>query len=206
MTEAEWLASENAGDLLQFLRYFAGGPPLEKRARKYRLFACACVRRTPGLLADEVSRNTVALVERLADHQTIAEALAEARAAGVTVVRKMLLRSPRMAATDVYYSLCRSDAPPASLLRCIFGNPFRPSPPPPPGVLAWSDGTVRRLAEAIYEERRMPEGTLDPARLAILADALLDAGCDNDDLIQHCRSDGPHVRGCWAVDLILGKS
>jgi hypothetical protein len=51
----------------------------------------------------------------------------------------------------------------------------------------------------------MPEGTLDSARLAILSDALLDAGCDNEELIAHCRSPEPHVRGCWAVDLILGK-
>jgi hypothetical protein len=51
----------------------------------------------------------------------------------------------------------------------------------------------------------MPARTLDPTRLAILADALLDAGCDAEELIQHCRSAGPHVRGCWAVDLLLGK-
>jgi hypothetical protein len=91
------------------------------------------------------------------------------------------------------------------LLRDIFGNPFRPSPPFSPAVLNWNDGTVRRIAETLYEDRRMPEGTLDTARLAILADALLDAGCDNDDLIQHCREPGPHVRGCWALDLALNK-
>jgi hypothetical protein len=94
----------------------------------------------------------------------------------------------------------------ATLLRDLLGNAIRPSPPLPLAVLAWSDGTVRRLAETVYEERRTPEGTLDPARLAILADALLDAGCEDEELIRHCRSEGPHVRGCWAVDLILGKS
>jgi hypothetical protein len=93
----------------------------------------------------------------------------------------------------------------AAWVRELFGNPFRPSPPLPPAVLAWSDGTVRRIAEGIYEERRMPNGELDTARLAILADALLDAGCDDEELIRHCRSAGPHVRGCWAVDLILGR-
>jgi hypothetical protein len=51
---------------------------------------------------------------------------------------------------------------------------------------------------------QMP-GTLDTARLAVLADSLLDAGCDNDDLIQHCRQSGEHVRGCWVVDLVLSK-
>jgi hypothetical protein len=65
---------------------------------------------------------------------------------------------------------------------------------------------VRRIAEGIYEDRRLPEGVLDSARLAIVADALLDAGCDDEVLIEHCRSDGPHVRGCWAVNLILGRS
>jgi hypothetical protein len=93
----------------------------------------------------------------------------------------------------------------ARLLRDIFGNPFRPSPPLPRAVLTWNDGTVRRIADGIYEERKLPEGTLDTGRLAILADALLDAGCDNDDLIQHCRESGPHVRGCWAIDLLLAK-
>jgi hypothetical protein len=93
-----------------------------------------------------------------------------------------------------------------ALLRCVFGNPFRPSPPLPPAVLAWNDGTVKRIAEGIYEDRQMPAGTLDTDRLTILADALLDAGCDDEELMGHCRSEGPHVRGCWAVDLILGKS
>jgi hypothetical protein len=96
-------------------------------------------------------------------------------------------------------------APQANLLRDVFGNRFRPSPPIPNSVLAWNDGTVRRLAGAIYEERQLPAGTLDPARLAILAGALLDAGCGDEALIQHCREPGPHVRGCWAVDLILGN-
>jgi len=90
-------------------------------------------------------------------------------------------------------------------LRDIFGNPFRPSPPLPHAVLAWNDSTVTRMAQGIYEDRKMSEGTLDPARLAILADALLDAGCEDEELIRHCRAEGPHVRGCWAVDLILGK-
>jgi hypothetical protein len=51
----------------------------------------------------------------------------------------------------------------------------------------------------------MPEGTLDTTRLAVLADCLLDAGCDDEKLIGHCREPGIHVRGCWAVDAILRK-
>jgi hypothetical protein len=84
-------------------------------------------------------------------------------------------------------------------LRDIFGNPFRPPPPLPPAVLTWNDSTVTRMAQGIYEDRAFE-------RLPILADALLDAGCDDEELSRHCRSEGPHVRGCWAVDLILGKS
>src|SRR5581483_2599391 len=53
------------------------------------------------------------------------------------------------------------DCPALDVLRDIFGNPFRPSPPLPPAVLAWNDGTVRRIAQAIYEVRKMPEGTFD---------------------------------------------
>jgi hypothetical protein len=59
----------------------------------------------------------------------------------------------------------------AALFCDIFGNPFRPSPPLPTAVLAWNDRTIPRLAQAVYEDRKMPEGTLDSARLAILADA-----------------------------------
>ena len=87
----------------------------------------------------------------------------------------------------------------ATLLRDIFGNPFRPPPPIAPAVLAWNGGTVRRLAQAIYDERRRDD-------MPLLADALLDAGCMEEKLIAHCRSEGPHVRGCWVVDLLLGKS
>jgi hypothetical protein len=65
---------------------------------------------------------------------------------------------------------------------------------------------VVALAQAAYEQRELPAGTLDMARLAVLADALEDAGCTDADLLSHLRGPGPHVRGCWAVDLILGKA
>jgi hypothetical protein len=91
------------------------------------------------------------------------------------------------------------------LVRDIFGNPFRPSPPLPPAVLAWNGGTVRRMAEGIYEERQMLEGTLNDARLAVLADALEEAGCTAQTILDHLRGPGPHVRGCWALDPLLGK-
>jgi hypothetical protein len=65
-------------------------------------------------------------------------------------------------------------------------------------VLAWHDGTVGRIAAGIYEDLAFD-------RLPVLADALLDAGCDDEGLLAHCRSAGPHALGCWAVDAILGR-
>jgi len=82
----------------------------------------------------------------------------------------------------------------ALLLRDIFGNPFRPSPSTP----SWLTPTVKQLAAAIYEERAFE-------RMPILADALEDDGCTQQDILSHCRSGGEHVRGCWVVDLLLGK-
>jgi hypothetical protein len=92
------------------------------------------------------------------------------------------------------------------LLRDIFGPwPFRPLPPLDAAWLTWNDDLVRRLAEDAYEQRVMPAGTLGPDRLAVLADALLDAGCSDAELLAHLRSLGPHVRGCVAVDRVLGR-
>ncbi|HKA54599.1 MAG TPA: hypothetical protein VKJ47_13145, partial [Candidatus Binatia bacterium] len=88
-----------------------------------------------------------------------------------------------------------------ALVRDIFGNPFRPASLDP----AWRTPAVVSLATAAYEERNLPAGTLDPDRLAVLADALEEAGCDNADLLSHLRGPGPHVRGCWVIDLLLGK-
>jgi hypothetical protein len=89
----------------------------------------------------------------------------------------------------------------AGLLREVLGNPFRPLHLSPSLLTP----TVVSLAVASYEER-LPSGHLDNARLCVLADALLDEGCDNEVLLQHLRSDAPHWRGCFAVDAVLGKS
>ena len=61
------------------------------------------------------------------------------------------------------------------------------------------------LAQAAYDQQLLPSGHLNPARLAVLADAVEEAGCDQTDLLAHLRGPGPHVRGCWAVDLLLGR-
>jgi hypothetical protein len=91
------------------------------------------------------------------------------------------------------------------LLRDIFGGLFRPPPPVAPAIMAWNGGLVRTLAQAAYTERELPSGHLDPARLAVLADALEEAGCTSQEIIEHLRGPGPHVRGCWELDLLLGK-
>ena len=88
------------------------------------------------------------------------------------------------------------------LLRDILGNPFRPVRRDPTYLTA----NVVNLAKALYEERELPSGRLDNTRLGILADVLEEAGCTNADILAHCRTPGPHVRGCWVVDLILGRS
>ena len=82
----------------------------------------------------------------------------------------------------------------AALVRCIFGNPFRPVAPDP----RWRTADVLGLARGIYEDRAFD-------RLPLLADALLDAGCESDEVLGHCRGGGPHARGCWVVDLALGN-
>jgi hypothetical protein len=58
------------------------------------------------------------------------------------------------------------------------------------------------LARAAYDDRILPAGTLDPARLAVLADALEEAGA-GPDFLEHLRGPGPHYRGCWVVDRLV---
>jgi hypothetical protein len=81
-----------------------------------------------------------------------------------------------------------------AVLRDIWGNPFRPAAFDP----SWRTSTAVAVAEPIDAERAFD-------RLPILADALQDAGCDDEQLLGHCRGPGPHVRGCWVVDLVLGR-
>ena len=82
----------------------------------------------------------------------------------------------------------------ADVIRDIFGNPFQPITWHP----SWRTSTVVTIAKTMYDSR-------DFSPMPLLADALQDAGCENEDILNHCRSGGPHVRGCWVVDLVLGK-
>jgi hypothetical protein len=81
-----------------------------------------------------------------------------------------------------------------AFFRCVFGNPFRPVTFSP----SWLTPTVTALATGIYADRAFD-------RLPILADALQEAGCEDEQVLAHCRGDGPHARGCWVVDGVLGK-
>lgn len=82
----------------------------------------------------------------------------------------------------------------AELLRDLFNEWFRPVVPHP----EWFTSDVMALANNIYNNRAFEH-------LPILADALQDAGCDSDEVLTHCRGNGLHARGCWVVDLVLGK-
>jgi hypothetical protein len=227
MTEADWLACSDPTPMLDFLRGKASD-------RKLRLLACANCRLLWRWITDERSQQTVVLAERLSEGlASEAERLAAFSASfhAATVVeyddpedeiiflRSMAASYAHNAVWDEAIVAAQANSPsilpeltglpvmlPLCLFRDIFGNSFRPSPPLLSAVTAWNDRTIPRIAQGIYDERQLPEGTLDTGRLAILADALLDAGCDDEELIAHCRSAGPHVRGCWAVDLMLGKS
>jgi hypothetical protein len=92
------------------------------------------------------------------------------------------------------------------LLRDVWGNPFGSVHSLSHALFGWNDATIPRLAQAAHEHLRLPSGHLDPARLAILADALEEAGCTNPDILAHLRGPGPHVLGCWVVDALLGKT
>jgi hypothetical protein len=211
MTEAEWLALTAPEPMLKFLRRRASD-------RKLRLFACACCRLVWDRLTGRGSRRAVEVAERYADGEAKAGRLsaacsairgAEVRGAEGTIRFAVVYLAQRDAGYMIRNVLGEprrdwGDNAPASqaaLLRDLLGNPFRPVSLRP----AWLTRDVRSLARAAYDNRTLPAGTLEPERLGLLADALEDAGCHDADFLGHLRSEGPHVRGCWAVDLLLSK-
>jgi hypothetical protein len=186
--------------------------------RKARLFAVACCRRLWHLLTDERSRKAVEVAERYVDglanqkklrfaFSCATDAYAYASSSHTADARAAAgaANAARLEA-DYYahYVTPRREHP--ALLREIFGLVlFRPLPLLSSSILVWNDGCIVKLAMTIYEERSLPDGTLDNARIAILGDALEEAGCNNKDILSHCRSPSNHVRGCWLLDMILGK-
>jgi hypothetical protein len=204
--------------------------------RKWQLFACACCRRIWHLLAKqpEAFRQLLEMCEQAAEGLITSEQLQDAWESDEIVsadwsdetlavlaatgeFRGWHLQSAQQLAAAATGQPDNYDLDPTNpaiaaeleaqtnLLRCIIGNPFRPVTISP-AVLTWHDAVVVRLAQAAYEERYLPAGTLDNSRLAILADCLEEAGCTSEEILSHLRGPGPHVRGCWAIDLCLGKS
>jgi hypothetical protein len=222
MTEAEWLACVHPSALLAHLR---GSTPLARTKagrRKLRLFACACCRRIWEALTDDRSRAAVEAAEAFADDLLSRADLGLVREAAEEATRStprgeanaanaacfvaseasatlLLARVPAsFVAARLRPGTTREDewAGQAAVLRDLFGNPFR-TVGISPAWLAWRDGSVTKVARTIYGERAFEQ-------LPVLADALEDAGCDNGEILAHLRGGG-HVRGCWVLDLILGK-
>ena len=218
MTESDWFASTDPQKMLDFLRG-------KTSPRKLRLFAVACCRRIWPLLTDERSRKAVEIAELFADGLENRERLIQARdqvreakrqfvgpgqvvawrAAGAA--QDATRDTGRSAALNCMAETSRAisvrdtnQCDPAELqqqaavLRCILGNPIHSVALDP----AWQTSTVRQLAEAIYEDRAFE-------RMFVLGDALEDAGCSNDDILEHCREPVSHAKGCWVIDLLLEK-
>ena len=219
ITEAQWLAAGPWGPL-------CGAVQRRENARKMRLFGCACCRRLGGLLTDPRSRAAVEVAEQFAEGAVNRAALDGARAAAHAAVNDLgqveykwepdgwAANAAELVAhgtVKVHFRLAGTRAAEAigqagvrthaaeqaiqlGLLREVFGNPFRPIALDP----AWRTATAIALALGMYDVR-------DFSAMPILADALQDAGCDDEQVLGHCQSDEPHVRGCWVVDQVLGK-
>jgi hypothetical protein len=171
VTETEWLAATESVPLLAYLRVI--GLATEHKLRLY---------------------NIAALREGWPVYNA---ALGGASNQTTAVGRRVITYWPP--ALPDQTALQASRRVRASVLRDIFGNPFRPSRPVDPAWLTFNGGGARNLAQSVQDS-----GGFD--RLPLLADALEDAGCTDAGLLGHLRGPGPHVRGCWAVDLVLGKS
>jgi hypothetical protein len=221
MSTGNWLESNNPSSMLAALP--------TPSARRLRLFAVGCVRHVLPLIRRERVRvlTCVEAAEQSAEGLIPAEVLAELHGAAryqredeLIVASATCIPDELSAAREAIRlaEYCmpaiwvranpgkRRDSRGARtaveaereaqviMLRCIFGNAIQATDFLP----TWRTDTVLTLAHQMYESREF-------SAMPILADALQDARCDNDDILEHCRGPGPHVRGCWVVDLILGK-
>jgi hypothetical protein len=216
MTEAEWLSSTDAWNLLEVVER------LRPSERKVRLFNAAICRRfwdylpeasrviltEAELLADGLiqvnsddlcwrANDAVPPFGRLSPIKQFLNAAARIQRAAATAVCYAVLPNELWGAVGYFWDINPAEkGAHAGIIRDIFANPFRPIAVNP-SWLAWNGGTIPRLAQSVYDERAFD-------RLPVLADALEEAGCPSD-ILTHCRSPGPHVLGCWVLDLILGK-
>lgn len=220
MTITEWTASTDPQPMLAWLH--AQG---KLNDRKARLFAVAFCRSVWSLLPDRRSRKAVETSELFADGIVDANKLkavwGDARWAAQVASRKEDPSSgiKWLVAFLMEQDICREallgrfsahwvgqtnvKPQPTTLLRDIFGNPFRLLPPLKPSLLT---PRVLDLARAVYEERVMPHGTFDPEKLVALADELRHSGCQDEAMLDHLREPKAlHVRGCWVVDRILDR-
>jgi hypothetical protein len=212
--EGHWLTGASPASLLYAAKRLKALKP-----RKAMLFVCGCYR----LVWDEIAlanvRETVQMAEERADRKVKQEELYKYQYVSGLRVRdaQNLLQlsltslvTPRMIPAHVAWLVraafdptkhdnpnkwedCK---PQADLVRDLFGNPYQPVKID----TSWRTDTALSLARTMYENR-------DFSAMPILADALQDAGCDSEDILNHCRdSNATHVRGCWVVDLVLGKA
>jgi hypothetical protein len=212
MTEPEWLDATDWIDLLPRVRW------KKNKNRKLRLFSAACCRRIAHLFEDPRADEALRVSEQFADDETSGEQLREAQTEVLIAVREAVAEhGPHTLAwaRDAVWRTTRRKSvwegaescqralnhPPeeltaqVALFRDIFGNPFRRMELNP----SWLTSDVTALAAGIYADRAFD-------RMPILADALQDGGCDDELVLAHCRdTDQIHVRGCWVVDVILGK-
>jgi hypothetical protein len=221
MTEAEWLACDKLSSLWWFIRY-------RSNKRKARLYTIACCRQVWHLFVDPACRRAVEVSERYADRMSSREELIQTRrdaeaswadwdgkrlaaagmpsdAAGLAFAAAVRTAFNRPDPNDVAQLLQRAaeDAPDLPerqrLLFHDLSGPrlFRPVPIEH-SWLAWNDSVVSNMAQVIYDDRAFD-------RMPILADALEEAGCGDEEILWHCREEPEHARGCWLLDAILGK-
>lgn len=203
MTEVGWTQFE---DPRRMMRYLLRHPRHRPTLRKTALFGAACARLVEDPIVSDNVRRLVECREKVAEDVIWLDqfnALLCENGADTELpqhpARAIVLTFPALSIVEA--ALNTPDIMPglvSSVIREIYGNPFR-KPKINPLWLQANDGTVRKLAQGIYDEMAYD-------RLPILADALLDADCDDEDLVGHCRSDQRHFRGCWAVDALLGKT
>jgi hypothetical protein len=203
MTESEWLACADPLPMLDALRGKAS-------ARKLRLFSCAAARLCSFYTLSKGSNDLKAIlaIELWADGDAREKDVASADDVAESAGAKWATGSDAFFGARTWANAAHADksqfAEYCDRVRCIFGNPFR-AITADPAWRDWNGGTILSLARAASAERSPTTGFLDSNRLGILSDALEEAGCTDPDVLTHLRSPGPHVRGCWALDLALGK-